>query len=266
MSKYENTLAELKAYIDGCKKHKLSGNILVNRSQIYEYLDQLQMETPQEIKKYQRIIGNRDAILNEAQEKSNKIVEEAIAEREKKIAEHEIMEQAYEQAQELINEASAQAQEILDSAVNDANDIRTSAMQYTDDILAELQQIISQTMDNVTNKYDGFMKAFSQKLDIITDNRKELVPDQGSEETDLSEDSNVTDDNSTDTSDGQDYENVSDTENYDTENYDSESYDTENYDSENYDTENYDTDNYGEESGYEDYTVNSDDSDDEPLE
>ncbi len=178
MSKYEKTLADLKDYIDGCKRQKLSGNIIVDKVEIDEALNQLEMETPQEIKKYQRIIGNRDAILNEATEKASEIIESAKAEKEQRVSEHEIMQQAYEQAQELVNEASAQAQEILDNAVNDANDIRTSAMQYTDDILADLQNIITHTMENVTARYDSFMKAFNQSLDVIVANRKELAPSQ----------------------------------------------------------------------------------------
>ncbi len=48
-------------------------------------------------------------------------------------SEHEIMQQAYAQANDTINAANKQAQEILDSATQDANSIRLSAITYTDD-------------------------------------------------------------------------------------------------------------------------------------
>ena len=181
--KYEEILEELQNYIDGCKRQKLSGNILVDKERIDEEIRKLSMNTPEEIKKYKHINKNKATILNEATDRAAKIIEDAKLEKEKLIAEHEIMQEAYRQGQELINDSSAQAQQILDSAVNDATDIRTSAMQYTDDILADLQNIIIHTMENVTSKYEGFMKAFNSSLDVITANRNELAPEESAPET-----------------------------------------------------------------------------------
>ncbi|MBQ3665466.1 MAG: ATPase [Lachnospiraceae bacterium] len=179
MSKYEQKLEELENFLDSCKRQKLSGNnIIVNREQIDEYISELRMKTPEEIKKYQKIINNREQILNAAQQDAEKILQDARKQTEELVAEHEIMQQAYEQAQELIDDASAQAQDILDHAVNDANDIRMGAMQYTDDILAQLQNIITHTMDNVTAKYDEFMKALDKSLEVVVANRNELAPQE----------------------------------------------------------------------------------------
>lgn len=179
MSKYEQTLAEIEEFLDNCKKQKLSGtNIIVNKEQMEEYISELRMKTPEEIKKYQRIISNRDAILNAAQAQAEELLENARQETTELISEHEIMQQAYVQAQSLVDDASEQAQQILDSAVNDANDIRMGAMQYTDDILANLQNIITHTMENVTMKYDNFMKSLNTSLEIVTANRNELAPQE----------------------------------------------------------------------------------------
>lgn len=179
MSKYEQTLAEIEEFLDNCKRQKLSGtNIIVNKEQMEEYISELRMKTPEEIKKYQRIISNRDAILNAAQAQAEELLENARQETTELISEHEIMQQAYVQAQSLVDDASEQAQQILDSAVNDANDIRMGAMQYTDDILANLQNIITHTMENVTMKYDSFMKSLNTSLEVVTANRNELAPQE----------------------------------------------------------------------------------------
>lgn len=179
MSKYEQTLAEIEEFLDNCKRQKLSGtNIIVNKEQIEEYISELRMKTPEEIKKYQRIISNRDAILNAAQAQAEELLENARQETTELISEHEIMQQAYVQAQSLVDDASEQAQQILDSAVNDANDIRMGAMQYTDDILANLQNIITHTMENITMKYDSFMKSLNTSLEVVTANRNELAPQE----------------------------------------------------------------------------------------
>ena len=65
MSKYEQILTEIEEFIDNCKRQKLSGvNIIVNKEQLEEYISELRMKTPEEIRKYQRIINNKEAIMN----------------------------------------------------------------------------------------------------------------------------------------------------------------------------------------------------------
>lgn len=190
MIKYEQTLSELEEFLDNCKRQKLSNtNIVVNKDQIDEYISELKMKTPEEIKKYQRIISNRDAILNAAQDKAEDMLQQAKLETNELISEHEIMQQAYQQANALVEDASDQAQQILDNAVNDANDIRMGAMQYTDDILANLQNIITHTMENVTIKYESFMKSLNTSLEVVVANRNELAPPQeeSEEETQIEE-------------------------------------------------------------------------------
>lgn len=184
MIKYEQTLSELEEFLDNCRKQKLSStNIIVNKDQIDEYISELKMKTPEEIKKYQRIINNRDAILNAAQDKADEMIEQAKLETSELISEHEIMQQAYQQANAMVEEASAEAQQILDHAVNDANDIRLGAMQYTDEILANLQNIITHSMENITIKYESFMKSLNNSLEIVIANRNELIPPQDEQST-----------------------------------------------------------------------------------
>ena len=182
MSKYEQIIVEIEEFLDNCKRQKLSGNnIIVNKQQIEEYISELRMKAPEEIKKYQRIISNRDAILNAAQAQAEEMVENARIETEELVSEHEIMQQAYEAAQATVDEASIQAQQILDSAVNDANEIRMGAMQYTDDVLANLENIITHTMENVTLKYESFMKSLNTSLEVVVANRNELYPQETTE-------------------------------------------------------------------------------------
>jgi hypothetical protein len=50
------------------------------------------------------------------------------------------------------------------------------AMQYTDDILANVQNIIVHSMDNVTDKYNNYMKSMQTSLEVVTANRNELNP------------------------------------------------------------------------------------------
>lgn len=188
MSKYEQIIVEIEEFLDNCKRQKLSGNnIIVNKQQLEEYISELRMKAPEEIKKYQRIISNRDAILNAAQAQAEEMVENAKIETEELVSEHEIMQQAYEAAQATVDEASVQAQQILDSAINDANEIRMGAMQYTDDVLANLENIITHTMENVTIKYESLMKSLNTSLEVVVANRNELYPQETTDVEDVTE-------------------------------------------------------------------------------
>ena len=79
------------------------------------------MKTPEEIKRYQKILANKDAILADAQAKAESIINQANIQLNELVSEQEIMKQAYAQANAVVEAATAQAQEILNSATADAN-------------------------------------------------------------------------------------------------------------------------------------------------
>lgn len=179
-SKMEQIIEEIEEYIDGCKYQPLSNTkIIVNKEELEELIAELRSKTPEEIKRYQKIISNKEAILADAQAKADQIIAQAQVQTTELVSEHQIMQQAYAQANEVVMIATKQAQEILDNATNDANDIRIGAMQYTDDIMSNVENIIGHTLDSYTTKYDGLVNSLRECYDIVKTNRAELeVPDK----------------------------------------------------------------------------------------
>ena len=155
-SRIEQLIDEIEEYIDSCKYQPLSSTkIIVNKEEIDELLRDLRMKTPDEIKRYQKIISNKEAILNDARAKAEALINEATVHTNELINEHEIMQQAYSQANEIVTMASQQAQDILDNATIEANNVRAAAMQYMD---------------------DNLIGSMNQYRDIIQSNRNELHP------------------------------------------------------------------------------------------
>lgn len=179
-SKMEQIIEEIEEYIEGCKYQPLSNTkIIVNKEELEELIAELRSKTPEEIKRYQKIISNKEAILADAQAKADQIIAQAQVQTTELVSEHQIMQQAYAQANEVVMIATKQAQEILDNATNDANDIRIGAMQYTDDIMSNVENIIGHTLDSYTTKYDGLVNSLRECYDIVKTNRAELeVPDK----------------------------------------------------------------------------------------
>lgn len=176
-SRIEQVIEEIEDYIEGCKTQTFnSANIVVNKEQMEELLSELRTKIPEEIKRYQKIISNKEAILADAQTKADAIIAKAQVKTDELVSEHQIMQQAYAQANEVVMIATKQAQEILDSATNDANDIRMGAMQYTDDILKNLENTISHSMETSKARHDSYMSSMQGFLDVVTANRAELNP------------------------------------------------------------------------------------------
>ena len=70
-SRIEQLIDEIEEYIDNCKYQPLSNSkIIVNKDEIDDLLRELRQKTPEEIKRYQKIISNKEAILNDAREKA----------------------------------------------------------------------------------------------------------------------------------------------------------------------------------------------------
>ena len=176
-SRIEQLIDEIEDYIDGCKYQPLSKtNIIVNKEEIDELLRELRMKTPDEIKRYQKIIANKEAILNDARSKAEALIKDATVQTTELINEHEIMQQAYAQANEVVRMATTQAQEILNNATIEANGVRTSAMQYLDEMLANLENAMTTTLATTTEHYESFFNTISGYNETVKANRAELRP------------------------------------------------------------------------------------------
>ncbi|MCI8926764.1 MAG: vacuolar family H+-ATPase subunit H [Lachnospiraceae bacterium] len=188
-SRIEQLIDEIEEYIDGCKYQPLSNSkIIVNKEEIDELLRELRMKTPDEIKRYQKIISNKEAILSDARAKAEALINDATMHTNELINEHEIMQQAYSQANDVVKMATQQAQEILDNATIEANNMRMAAMQYTDDILANVENLISQAMRTTTDHYESFFGALNHYSDVVNANRIELNPPEADEYSGIAED------------------------------------------------------------------------------
>lgn len=176
-SRIEQIIEEIEEYVENCRYQPLSTTkIIVNKEEIEELLRELRLKTPDEIKRYQKIIGNKDAILADAQSKAEAIIAEAQEQAQKMISETEIMKEAYAQANDTVNAANQQAQGIVNEAQTDANNIRTSAISYTGELLSNISAIMGNTLSEVGERYNDFTGALQSYYDLVNQNRRELAP------------------------------------------------------------------------------------------
>lgn len=147
---------------------------MVNKDEIEELLEELKMKTPGEIKKYQRMLTNKNGILEDAKQRAENIIAEATEQASALINDHEIMQQAYIQGNDMVVQAQEQAQKIIAEANADADAIRVGAIQYTDSLLVNIQNTITYSMENITMRYEAYMQSLQKTLEMVVANRNEL--------------------------------------------------------------------------------------------
>jgi cell division septum initiation protein DivIVA len=175
-SRIEQCIDEIETFIDNCKYQPLSKtNIVVNKEEIDELLRELRSKTPEEIKRYQTIISNKEAILDDARKKAKDLIEKATAHTNELINEHEIMQQAYAQANEVIAQAAKQAEDILTRSTDEANQMKAAAVSYTDQLLADVEQIINGAIESTNKSNNMLLKSLTGYSETIKSNRADLA-------------------------------------------------------------------------------------------
>ena len=171
-SRIEQLIDEIEEYIDNCKYKAFSTDvIMVNKAEIDDLLRELRM-----IKRYQKIISNKEAILNDARQKAQALIDNAEVQTTELVSEHQIMQEAYAQAENIVAMATQQAQEVIDNAMIEANSMKSAAMQYTDSMLANLENILKQSIEISTRDYNTMIGHLQEIDHVVTSNRAELVP------------------------------------------------------------------------------------------
>lgn len=178
-SRIEQCINDIQQYIDECKLQPFSSTrIIVNKDELDELIERLRINTPEEIKRYQKMISNKEAILADARTKADQIIARAQVQTTELISEHQIMQQAYAQAHEIVSMATSKAQAILDDATNEANSIRMGAMMYTEEKLRGLEELLMESLDTSRLRYETLINSLQGYLDIVSANRAELIPQQ----------------------------------------------------------------------------------------
>lgn len=176
MSRIEQLIEDIYEFIESCKMQPLSQTkVVVPKDQLYDLLDELRLRTPDEIKRYQKIIANRDNIIADAEQRALQIQAEAKEKAKTLVNENEIMQQAYYQANEMVSNASAQAEAMIKSANEDAEQIRTGALAYTNEILSEVENILTNAFESTRSRTDALVNSLKSNLDIVVNNKRELA-------------------------------------------------------------------------------------------
>jgi cell division septum initiation protein DivIVA len=121
----------------------LTHKLAVDEDRVLEIIDQMRVSIPDEVKKAQQILNQRDRLLAQAQEEAARTVQLA-KEKGDQMLERE----------SLVAAAQARANEIAQQAQADAEGVRADADDYALDVLTRLEAELVKSLTQVQNGID----------------------------------------------------------------------------------------------------------------
>ena len=135
-------------------------NVVVDEDRMLELIDQMRIAIPEEVKKAQQLVAQRDRVMAQAQEEANRTLQIA-RDKADQLAQKDIIAQ----------EAQRRADQILAQARAEAEGVRADADNYVLDTLMQLQDQIAKMSNQVNNgirmmQEDQMRKVTSASMDV----------------------------------------------------------------------------------------------------
>ncbi len=124
----------------------------VDPDAVYEIIDEIRAQFPDELKQARWIVKERQEMLEEAEKEANRVLEEA---RERA--------QAIASEQEVVRLAEQQAADMIDKARQQEREIRLGAEDYADEMLANLEVNLGKLLTAVQRGRDRLQGKVSQR-------------------------------------------------------------------------------------------------------
>lgn len=130
----------LEELFNDAKAVPFTHNVVVDEDKMLELIDQMRIAIPEEVKKAQQLVAQRDRVMAQAQEEANRTLQIA---RDKA--------DGLVQKDMIAQEAQRRADQILAQARAEAEGVRADADNYVLDTLMQLQDQIAKLSNQVNN-------------------------------------------------------------------------------------------------------------------
>ncbi len=119
----------------------LSGKCLVDPEKVRQYLQDIRLNLPAEIKQAKLIVNDRSDIISQSEKQAEATIRKAEERAKALIAQEEIVKQAQEKAKEIITQAQSMAKELKKAA----NDFSDNSLKQSEEALAAALKNVHET-------------------------------------------------------------------------------------------------------------------------
>jgi len=130
----------LEELFNDAKAVPFTHNVVVDEDRMLELIDQMRIAIPEEVKKAQQVMAQRDRVMAQAQEEANRTLQLS-RDKAEQLIDRDI----------IVQEAQRRAEQLLAQARGEAEATRVDADNYVVDTLMQLQDQISKLSNQVNN-------------------------------------------------------------------------------------------------------------------
>lgn len=130
----------LEELFNDAKAVPFTHNVVVDEDKMLELIDQMRIAIPEEVKKAQQVVAQRDRVMAQAQEEANRTIQIARDKADQLVQKDMISQEAQRRADQILTQARAEAESI-----------RADADNYVLDTLMQLQDQIAKMSNQVAN-------------------------------------------------------------------------------------------------------------------
>ena len=120
----------------------LTRNVMVDEDRMLDIIDQMRIAIPEEVKKAQQLLSQRDRVLAQAQEEANRTIEIARQKADQLVTRDMILQEAQRRSEQLLTQARSEA----DGIRNDADNY---VIESLNQLQAELERIANQVRNGI---------------------------------------------------------------------------------------------------------------------
>lgn len=155
-------LAEIRQVVEGARSMPMSASAVVNRAELLGLLDELQGTIASELTDAERVVADRDSVLEAGRQQAHQILADARNEREHVISDTEVFRVAKREADEVLAHARAESEEL-----------RKETDEYVDAKLANFEITLERTMEAVKRGRERLAGRIA--LDSLTDDEVDKI-------------------------------------------------------------------------------------------
>ena len=152
---------------------RLGGGWVVDREQLLDLVDRLRATAPASLEQAERVLRERDQVLEEARDEARIVVNRAQQEAEMQIDAHEVVVVAQQRADEILDRAGQSSRELIEQARSEAAGIRGAAAtdavaqameadRYSLEMLRRLAEQLNGLEQNVSNSVSALELKLAQ--------------------------------------------------------------------------------------------------------
>jgi cell division septum initiation protein DivIVA len=118
----------------------LTHSVIVDEDRVLEIIDQMRISIPDEVKKSQQVLAQRDRVMAQAQEEANRTLSLAKKRGEESLSQDSIVQAAHERAEQILDQARAEVE-----------GMRLDADEYVIESLSQLEDELTRLLGQARN-------------------------------------------------------------------------------------------------------------------